>query len=74
MKEGWFGPVSETNLPRIGDILVAARDNFAIVDSRHWRPQLLALLGVHGSLTHDESAVPSSTSRRATAPRLSPRG
>jgi len=58
VEEGWFGPVSETNLPRIGDVLVAARDNFAIVDSRHWRPQLLALLGVHGSLTHDEAAVP----------------
>ena len=54
--------MSETNLPRIGDILVAARDNFAIVDSRHWRLQLLALLGVHGLLTHDEAAVPSSTS------------
>ena len=58
VREGWFGPVSEANLPRIGDILVAARDNFAIVDSRHWRPQLLALLGMHGSLTHDEAAVP----------------
>ena len=33
VREGWFGPVSEANLPRIGDILVAARDNFAIVDS-----------------------------------------
>lgn len=58
IKEGWFGPVSERNLPRIGDLVVAMRDNFAIVDSRRARPQLLALLGLHGSLTADESAVP----------------
>jgi hypothetical protein len=55
---GWFGPVSEENLPRIGDIVVAMRQNFAIVDSRRARPQLLALLGLHGSLTPDEAAVP----------------
>jgi hypothetical protein len=58
VREGWFGPVAEANTARIGDVLVAARDNFAIVDSRHWRPQLLALLGMHGSLTADEAAVP----------------
>ena len=56
--EGWFGPVSEPNLPRIGDLVVARRDNFAIVDSRRARPKLLALLGLHGSLTPDETAVP----------------
>jgi len=56
--QGWFGPVSEGNLPRIGDVVVAMRDNFAIVDSRRARPQLLALVGLHGSLTPEESAVP----------------
>ncbi|MDF2143597.1 alkaline phosphatase family protein [Knoellia sp. p5-6-4] len=58
VQEGWFGPVSEQNLPRVGDIIVAMRQNFAIVDSRRARPQLLALLGLHGSLTQEESAVP----------------
>ncbi|GAA2731744.1 alkaline phosphatase family protein [Pedococcus aerophilus] len=58
VREGWFGPVSATNLPRIGDVVVAMRDNFAIVDSRRARPQLLALVGLHGSLTPDESAIP----------------
>ena len=57
-REGWFGPVSDVNRPRIGDLVVAMRDNFAIVDSRRARPQLLALLGLHGSLTPEESAVP----------------
>lgn len=55
---GWFGPVEARNTARIGDLVVAMRDNFAIVDSRRARPQLLALVGLHGSLTPDESAVP----------------
>jgi len=55
---GLFGVVSERVLPRIGDIIVAMRDNFAIVDSRTARPKLLALLGLHGSLTPEEIAIP----------------
>jgi len=58
VREGWFGPVAPANLARIGDLVVAMRDNFAIVDSRRARPKLLALIGLHGSLTADESAVP----------------
>ena len=55
---GWFGAVSEAVLPRIGDVIVAMKENFAIVDSRRARPELLALLGLHGSLTSDEEGVP----------------
>jgi hypothetical protein len=55
---GLFGAVSERVLPRIGDVVVAMRDNFAIVDSRTARPKLLALLGLHGSLTPAEMGVP----------------
>lgn len=56
--EGWFGRVHPRNLPRIGDVIVAMCDNFAIVDSRRLRPELLALLGLHGSLTEEEMTVP----------------
>jgi Type I phosphodiesterase / nucleotide pyrophosphatase len=56
--QGLFGAVSERVLPRIGDVVVAMRDNFAIVDSRTARPKLLALLGLHGSLTPGEMAIP----------------
>jgi hypothetical protein len=55
---GLFGAVSERVLPRIGDVIVAMRDNFAIVDSRTARPKLLALLGLHGSLSPAEMAIP----------------
>ena len=56
--QGLFGAVSAHVLPRIGDIVVAMRDNFAIVDSRTARPALLALVGLHGSLTAAEMAIP----------------
>jgi len=55
---GLFGAVSAHVRPRIGDVIVAMRDNFAIVDSRTARPALLALLGLHGSLTPAEMAIP----------------
>jgi hypothetical protein len=56
--QGWFGPVAPHVLERIGHVVVAMRDNFAIVDSRTARPELLALLGLHGSLTHEEVSIP----------------
>jgi len=58
VRGGLFGAVSDHILPRIGDVIVAMRENFAIVDSRTARPELLALLGLHGSLTPQEVAIP----------------
>jgi Type I phosphodiesterase / nucleotide pyrophosphatase len=55
---GWFGPVEPANLARIGDVVVAMRGRFAVVDSRRARAELLALVGLHGSLSDDEVAVP----------------
>ncbi len=56
--EGWFGPVSERVRPRIGDVLVAARGTFAIVDSEVMHRTVVALIGHHGSLTEAEQLVP----------------
>jgi len=56
--EGWFGPVQDRVRGRIGDVVIAARGTFALVDSRTARPQLLALIGQHGSLTAAEQLVP----------------
>lgn len=58
VEAGWFGRVDPVNAPRIGDLVVAMRDNFAVVDSRTARPKLLALLGLHGSLTDEEMSIP----------------
>ncbi|MGH3787576.1 MAG: alkaline phosphatase family protein [Pseudonocardiaceae bacterium] len=55
---GWFGPVVEHQIrERIGDVVVAARTDFAIVQSRA-APKTAGLIGHHGSLTADEQLVP----------------
>lgn len=55
---GWFGTVSEMVRPRIGDVIAAMTGPIAVQDSRRHRPELRALLGVHGSITADEVAIP----------------
>ncbi|MGA9308884.1 MAG: alkaline phosphatase family protein [Pseudonocardiaceae bacterium] len=55
---GWFGPVVEPQVrDRIGDLVVAARTDFAVVQSRV-TPRMSRLIGHHGSLTADEQLVP----------------
>jgi len=55
---GWFGPVVEDHIrDRIGDIIVAARADFAVIRSQA-TPKLSRLIGHHGSLTADEQLVP----------------
>jgi predicted AlkP superfamily pyrophosphatase or phosphodiesterase len=54
---GWFGPVTEWAYPRIGDVVVACRDDWAIVATVR-QPLESTLQGMHGSLTEGELAVP----------------
>jgi hypothetical protein len=58
VQAGWFGPVEERVLPRIGDILVAAREPVAFYDTRRVPPAALEVVGQHGSLTRAEREVP----------------
>lgn len=56
---GWFGSdVDPEVLPRIGDVLVAARRRVAYYDSRESNPSGRAMIGQHGSLTPEETRVP----------------
>jgi hypothetical protein len=55
--EGWFGPVDPRLAPRIGDVVAAATGSSAIVATEA-EPLESALIGVHGSLTLAEQAVP----------------
>lgn len=56
---GWFGPkVTETSRERIGDLVVACRDTFAIVGVEGEPPHVARLIGHHGGLTAAEMAVP----------------
>ena len=54
---GWFGPVSPSVLPRIGDVVVAARDDWGLFSSVDF-PYELRLVGLHGSLTPAEMRIP----------------
>ena len=54
---GWFGPVSPLAADRIGDVVVAMKDNAVVVRSQA-EPLLSNLTGMHGSLTRRETAIP----------------
>ena len=44
--------------PRIGDVMIAAREPLAFYDTRRVRPTALEVVGQHGSLTKAEREVP----------------
>lgn len=58
IEQGWFGPVHERVLPRIGEVVVGFHEPVGVVDSRVMRDVVITLLGQHGSLTDDEMQVP----------------
>lgn len=61
---GWFGPaVAEHALPRIGDVVAAARGTTALV-RLGVEPTVSRLVGQHGSLTPDEQHIPLLTYQR----------
>ena len=55
---GLFGTVSPEVLPRIGDVLVAARSGIAYYDDRLEDKGAQRMVGQHGSLTAEERSVP----------------
>lgn len=55
---GLFGDVQPAVAPRIGDVMIAARDTLALYDTRRVRPASLEVIGQHGSLTKAEREVP----------------
>ncbi|GAA3812109.1 nucleotide pyrophosphatase/phosphodiesterase family protein [Nocardioides panacisoli] len=54
---GWFGPVDPSVLPRIGDVVVACRGDFAVMSTEGF-PYETRLVGMHGSLTPAEMLIP----------------
>ncbi|HET7782480.1 MULTISPECIES: alkaline phosphatase family protein [Micrococcaceae] len=55
---GLFGPVRPAVEGRIGDVMIAARDELALYDTRRVRPTAMEVVGQHGSLTKAEREVP----------------
>ena len=58
VQAGLFGPVRAEALPRIGDVIVAARKLIAYYDSREPNQSARNMVGQHGSLTDEELRVP----------------
>jgi hypothetical protein len=58
IRGGFFGPVRQRNLARIGDVLAICAEGFGIVDSSSDSPAALALLGHHGGITDRELDIP----------------
>lgn len=54
---GWFGTVDAAVRARLGDVMVAALDDLAVM-SRHDFPHESGLVGLHGSLSPDEMTIP----------------
>ncbi|HEX4686454.1 MAG TPA: nucleotide pyrophosphatase/phosphodiesterase family protein [Nocardioides sp.] len=54
---GWFGEVTAPVLPRLGDVVAAARADWGLFSSVDF-PYELRLVGLHGSLTPAEMRIP----------------
>lgn len=57
-RSGLFGPVRPQVADRIGDLVVLLGPGRAVVDSRRHKPWFIALIGLHGSTTLDETSIP----------------
>ncbi|MFI5838446.1 alkaline phosphatase family protein [Catenuloplanes sp. NPDC051500] len=55
---GWFGPVAEPHLARIGDVVVIMRDLAAMMASKHDPPSVATLIALHGANTAAEMSIP----------------
>lgn len=57
IERGWFGSVQPQVRPRLGDVVVAALGDLAVMSSNDF-PYETGLIGLHGSLTPVEMEIP----------------
>ncbi|WP_328852037.1 alkaline phosphatase family protein [Micromonospora globbae] len=55
---GWFGPVPEEHLARIGDVVVTCNGTYAVLATRSENPFASRLVAYHGSDTAAEMTIP----------------
>lgn len=55
---GWYGPVPSSHLARLGDVVVACRDKYAILATKTEPALLSRLIAYHGSDTAVEMEIP----------------
>jgi hypothetical protein len=56
--DGWFGPVAEEHLQRVGDVVAVCHAHFAVLATASEPKQLSAMVGFHGSATEEEMRIP----------------
>lgn len=57
LARGWFGSLAPDVRPRLGDVMVACRGDFAVMSVSAF-PYEARLVGLHGSLTSAEMLIP----------------
>lgn len=61
---GWFGPVTPEHRGRIGDLVVVCRNRTVVLATAHEPPAVARLIGFHGAVTPEETAIPLAVWRR----------
>jgi hypothetical protein len=56
--DGWFGPVPEDHLARVGDVVVACQDRTVVVATRSEPLFVSQMVAFHGSYTAAEMRIP----------------
>jgi len=55
---GWFGPVPQAHLARIGDVVAVCQDRYALLATKHEDKRVGKLVAYHGAMTAEETAIP----------------
>jgi hypothetical protein len=55
---GWFGPVAEAHLQRIGDVVAACHGDYVVLATASDPPQVARMVAFHGSATEPEMLIP----------------
>jgi hypothetical protein len=62
--EGWFGPIPEAHLQRVGDVVVMCTGDHVVLASASDPPTVATLVAFHGSATSVEMHIPLLIGRR----------
>jgi hypothetical protein len=63
--EGWFGPLPQQHLARVGDVVVICHDRWVIMATAHEPSRYLQMVAFHGSSTAAEMQIPLLVVRRS---------
>jgi hypothetical protein len=55
---GWFGPVPQAHLARIGDVVAVCQDRYVLLATKHEDKRVGRLVAYHGAMTAGETAIP----------------